>query len=211
MIPPGLPRRSCRRSSAQNGICGSWILPPLAERDESPGKGRVLFEEANRHAVCSDDLTLTALPGPPVCFQLEFDREVAAHIGFEVESGGEPPGSGISGSARQNPCNGEIYDGSRNSPFRSTRLNAFRYIQLRVACGSFRRSTMLRCGSGTSRRIRGDSRSGRTAPFECSDPELMKIRECVDRTMRLCMMRLHLDSPVHQKDWDAPAITGLNR
>ena len=186
-------------------LCAKWNLrkldlPPLAERDESPGKGRVLFEEANRHAVCSDDLTLTALPGPPVCFQLEFDREVAAHIGFEVESEG---GASLVLEYQEVPGKTHAMEKYTTAPgihrFRSTRLNAFRYIQLRVACGSF---SSEHYAPVRIRNVTAHTRGfplGETAPFECSDPELMKIRECVDRTMRLCMMRLHLDSPVHQE------------
>ena len=80
------------KSLVKGYLLDEWLSDnSISEIVKATGRPVVLVNRPTQlpvHAVCSDDLTLTALPGPPVCFQLEFDREVAAHIGFEVESEG---------------------------------------------------------------------------------------------------------------------------
>ncbi len=187
------------------GLCAKWNLrkldlPPLAESVLSPRKARLLFETLKPYADCSGDMTLTDLPGPPVSFQLEFEREIAAHIGFEVESAG---GASIQLEYQEVPGVTHTVEKYTTAPgthrFRSTRLNVFKYIQIRVSCGTFssEHSAPVKIRSVTAYR-RGFP-LGATAPFQCSDPDLVAIRDCIDKTMRMCMMRLHLDSPVHQE------------
>ncbi len=177
-----------------------WNLPPLAECEVLPRKGRGLFEELKPYADCSGELTLTALPGPPVSFQLEFEQEIAAHVGFEVESAG---GASIRLEYQEVPGVTHAFEKYTTAPgvhrFRSTRLNVFRYVQVCVGCGTFssERVAPVKIRAFTAHR-RGFP-LGATAPFQCSDPDLEAIRDCIDKTMRMCMMRLHLDSPVHQE------------
>ena len=186
-------------------ICEKWKLrklnlPPLEESKVFPRKGRILFDEMKPYASCSGDLSLTAFPGPPVSFQLEFDQETAAQIGFEIESEG---GASIVLEYQEVPGVTHSVEKYTAAPgthsFRSTRLNVFKYIQLRISCGAFSSEHFAPVKIRSITAHRRGFPLGATAPFDCSDPDLMKIRSCIDKTMRMCMMRLHLDSPVHQE------------
>ena len=186
-------------------LCAKWNLrklnlPPLAEWKVFPRKGRVLFEELSPYASCSEDLTLTALPGPPVCFLLELELEIMGHFGFEVESEG---GASIVLEYQEVPGRTHAAEKYTTSPgicrFRSTRLNGFKYVRINVACGTF---SSEHFAPVKIRSLTVHARGfplGPAAHFECSDPDLTSIRSCIDSTMRMCMMRLHLDSPVHQE------------
>lgn len=186
-------------------LCAKWNLrkleiPPLAECDIAPESCRVLFEELKPYAECSGNQAFTALPGPPVSFCLKFAQELAAHLEFEVESAG---GALIALEYQEVPGLTHAREKYETAPgthrFRSTRLNVFKYIQLNICCGSFssEHDAPVKIRAVTAHR-RGFP-LGETAPFLCSDPELAKIRQCIDNTMRMCMMRLHLDSPLHQE------------
>lgn len=135
----------------------------------------------------------------PTAFVLDFAEELAGHFELEFDAS-EPVGlrieyQEIKGIAQET----EIFTApAGRHRFRSPRLHAFQFIRLVFEHRGFAlRPLRLTIHAATA--FRRGFPLPETTTFTCSDPELEHIRRCCDRTLRLCMQRLHLDSPVHQE------------
>lgn len=180
-------------------------LPPLEEETIRPDAVQIPFEEQTRRisnpdALCGGGGFMEIQPGPPVVFLLRFPEEAVGHLEFEVEA---EKGAELQfdfqehrGFTHERMC---YRTGGGRRTFRLTRLNVMRYVKISVSCSGFASPgySPLRLHSVVLHRRFFPLPE--TSPFRCSDLELERVRGCIDRTMRLCMMRLHLDSPVHQE------------
>ncbi len=153
---------------------------------------------------CSRAVT-TVLPGPPVRFGIRFQNEVFGHLELETETSSmatitvefyEVPGQ-ISGIFKYSCAQG------RHSHRFSLPL-PMQIGLVTIDCGPCfgHAAKPLKLHS-----LKMNSRCfplPEAASFHCSLPTFENVRAMVDRTMRLCMMRLHLDSPVHQEGLGCP-------
>ena len=144
-------------------------------------------------------LPYTIQPGIPKVIYLRFDQEMAAVFSMYV--------SGFSGAYitifyGEHPGiyhQTEVYHLKNGKhKFRSTRMNAFKYIKLVVQCGGFDSSTYKPVElfelSAFSRGF-----PVTTLKTITSEVALDKTRKCCEMTLKMCMQRLHLDSPRHQE------------
>lgn len=180
-------------------------LPPLEEKTVFPEATVIPFEESARFIENKDLLSGKASfwevkPGPPVVFYLRFPTELAGHLEFDVEASA---GSELRFEFQEHPgfSHAEVRckTAAGRHSCRLTRLQVAYYIKVTVICGDF---TAPEFSSVKLHSIKLHTRSfplPSARPFACSDPGLERVRACVDNTMRLCMMRMHLDSPLHQE------------
>ncbi len=160
-------------------------LPPLAIREIVPN--------------CR--LPHCFLPGVPQLIDLHFDEKVCGH--FEIELSGQAGAilriayaevPGIFTPAEQ-----EVYClKNGRQTFRATRMRVCMDIRLTIEFGSFF------ANDSAPVTVHGVKFINRhfpveLQPLETSDEALNRVRDCCAATLKICMQRLHLDSPIHQE------------
>jgi alpha-L-rhamnosidase len=145
------------------------------------------------------NLPLTISPGAPQVVHLVFQQELAAIFAMSLSGSA---GASVVIEYGEHPG---IYHHRENywlkngiQHFRSTRMNAFKYIKLIISCGSFSSSSYE---SVTLLELSAFSRCFPVSLYasKTSDHFLNTTRKCCSDTLKLCMQRLHLDSPLHQE------------
>ncbi len=141
---------------------------------------------------CSAPQSVDIRPHETRTIEYAFECELAGFFLFDFESGGESVIKVQYYEAGELPHSTEeiILRGGISS--RGTRMQAFKKVRMTVSADAF--------GARISN-VRAEKRSFpvRLAPFEASETWLCRMRDCIDRTMQMCMQREHLDSPVHQE------------
>lgn len=163
-------------------------LPPLINTPEKPGS--VFYNDRDYQF---GDI-LENLPG---VVELHFPGEIAGHFSFTFRTNGKLMVEILYQERKGLPHYTENWlVPAGEHTFRSPRLHAFQFVTIRIkptgfckCVASLQDITVYRRGFPISE----------TLPFHCSDPALLKIRHCCDAALRMCMQRLHLDSPVHQE------------
>ncbi len=162
-------------------------LPPLATEAVIPA--------------CECALPHTFPPGVPQTVMLRFDRKVCGHFEFTLTAGAaatvgiayaEIPGIFHESETEYYSCK------VGRQHFRATRMRVCMEIRLTITHGSFltngTASVTLHDLGFTTRNF-----PVFLSPLRLSDPYLNRLRECCADTLRFCMQRLHLDSPIHQE------------
>ena len=181
-------------------------LPPLEEKEYFPIKvdfpfgSKFIRNENSITDPATNDDALTILPGPPATIYLTFSKEICGHIEFEVTAS---KGAIIELFTEETP--GCIVDhfkyvtGEGRMHHRFTRMTTAQYMRILVTCADF---NVPKAMPVILHNIKINSRGfplPEATKFNCSDPYLVQLRNTIDNTMRMCMQRLHLDSPVHQE------------
>jgi len=175
-------------------------LQPLFRKDVFPCRTHIQCRELQSNLFAASPSELEIEPGPPVSALLEFPEEVCGHLAFEIESEGRAE---LTFEMMENPSlvhrTQHYIAAAGTHVFRFSHMDVCQFLRVTVQTGSFhsadyagvklRKIRMISCGYPV----------GETVPFDSDDPELKEIRDCCDRTLRLCLQRLHLDSPVHQE------------
>ena len=147
-------------------------------------------------------LPMTIAPGAPQIVQFAWEEHVAAQLEFTIETAGravlhidfaELPGythhrmNYVSRPGRQT--------------YRVPRLNSFQYVTFTVETADW----MTRDAQPVTLLAVTAHRRGLelppTTPFETDHANdwMGRIRDCCDRTLRMCSQRMFLDSPLHQE------------
>ncbi len=168
----------------------TWDLPPLNNIPVQPAGISINGRQIELPAGIS--------PLPQV-LELEFADEIAGHFAFDIYLS-VPARINIVFQERKGLSSGtESYLGKKGRQlYRSPRLYAFKYITLQFVFGGFYCDPPYAEIHGITAYSRGFCLP-ETLDFSCSESGLMKVRNSCDRALRLCMQRLHLDSPVHQE------------
>lgn len=156
----------------------------------------------SREPLREPKLPMTIVPGGPQVIQFAWDEHVAAQLEFTIETAGravlhidfaELPGythhrmNYVSCSGRQT--------------YRMPRLNSFQYVTFTVETADW----MTRDAQPVTLLEVTAHRRGldlpQTMPFETdrANAWMGRIRDCCDRTLRMCSQRMFLDSPLHQE------------
>lgn len=181
-------------------------LPPLEENEHFPIK--IDFPYGNRFIKNGNSIidpatnseSLTILPGPPSTIYLTFSKEICGHIEFEITAS---KGAIIEFFTEETPgCTVDHFkyvtsEGKMRHRF--TRMTTAQYIRILITCSDF---NVPKASPVILHSIKINSRGfplPEATHFNCSNPFLLQLRNTIDNTMRMCMQRLHLDSPVHQE------------
>ncbi|MBE6357255.1 MAG: hypothetical protein E7058_09125 [Lentisphaerae bacterium] len=186
-------------------------LPQLEDCEVLPSEVVVPFAEHAAMISGADILTapdgsnaMIIRPGIPVTFYLRFPRMLTANAEFEVEAHDgahiyiEPQECPeFSGMIRREAAHHELRNG--RMVYRQTNLEGFRFLKVSVICSTYRADPRnflpLKIYS-----IKAQERCfplGKAAKFESSDPGLSLIRQACDYSLRNCILRQMIDSPVH--------------
>ena len=178
-------------------------LPPLAERPVFPAELMVPFDAGrieNVDAFLRRQGPLRLRRGAPLTFTLRFPEQLAGHLEFEFES---TPGARFAFKYQERPgqthATENYWSQGGHQAFRFRALQTALYLEITVAFATFGYEGY---DDVLLHRLAVINRSfpvGATARFDCSDPKLLPIRNLCERTLRLCMQRLYLDSPLHQE------------
>ncbi|MBP5300710.1 MAG: hypothetical protein J6Y80_04830, partial [Victivallales bacterium] len=145
---------------------------------------------------------VVVLPGAPQVIQFAWEEHVSAHLEFTIETTGravlhidfaELPGythhrmNYISRPGRQT--------------YRVPRLNSFQYVTFTVETADWMTRDALPVAILLVTAHRRGLELPPTTPFETdrANAWMSKIRDCCDRTLRMCSQRMFLDSPLHQE------------
>jgi hypothetical protein len=145
---------------------------------------------------------VVVLPGAPQVIQFAWEEHVSAQLEFTIETMGravlhidfaELPGythhrmNYISRPGRQT--------------YRVPRLNSFQYVTFTVETADWMTRDALPVAILAVTAHRRGLELPPTTPFETdrANAWMGKIRDCCDRTLRMCSQRMFLDSPLHQE------------
>lgn len=182
-------------------------LPPLEEKTILPIKVELPFEKRyvkNAEGIINADSAsadpLTVLPGPPSTIYLTLPQEACGHIELDVTAGNsaiveifteETPGCCV------NRFKYVTAEGRHTHRF--TMMTTAQYIRILVSCADFVTPAAMPVQIHSIKLYSRGFSLPKTAGFNCSNPFLTQLRGTIDNTMRMCMQRMHLDSPVHQE------------
>ncbi len=180
-----------------------YPLPPLAVQEVFPDQLNIRFG-GERISGTEDFLgrrgPLVLRHGSPVTFALHFPTEVAGCAEFEMESA---PGARL--TVRYQEVEGfpheydEYCTNGGRVKFRFHSVEAVLWLEVSVVFASFGYE-----GYDDVRLYKLSMMSqgfplGEAAPFHSADSSFSAIRKCCENTLRMCMQRLHWDSPVHKE------------
>lgn len=197
--------------SEETALCHKNLLdlqlPPLAEKTILPIKVELPFEKRyvkNLESILSEDTAtaepLTVLPGPLSTIYLTLPQEACGHIELDISAGNgaiieifteETPGCSV------NHFKYITADGRQKHRF--TMMTTAQHIRVLVACADFITPAAIPVQIHSIKLYSRGFPLPTTTRFNCSNPFLMQLRKTIDNTMRMCMQRMHLDSPVHQE------------
>lgn len=182
-------------------------LPPLEEKTILPIKVELPFEKRyvkNAESILNADSAsadpLTVLPGPPSTIYLTLPQEVCGHLEIDVTTGN---GASIEIFTEETPGNYvnrfKYVTAEGRHKHRFTMMTTAQYIRILVSCADFVTPAAMPVQIHSIKLYSRGFPLPKTAGFNCSNPFLTQLRGTIDNTMRMCMQRMHLDSPVHQE------------
>lgn len=155
---------------------------------------------ASEDACSSGKDALTVVPGSPSTIYIAFPREICGHLELDITAG---KGAIIDFFTEEIPgCQVSHFkyvakEGRQQHRF--SQLTTAQHIRVLVTCADFNVATPMPVQIHSIKINTRGFPLPSTSKFDCSDRLLMQLRSTVDNTMRMCMQRLHLDSPVHQE------------
>lgn len=180
-----------------------YPLPPAASSELFPVEIREVNDDARleqREEFLRREAPLLIRSGTPATFLVRFPTEVAGCVEFEMDSA---PGARLvcryQEVAGNTHASEEYCSNGGRVRFRFRGVQAVLWLEVTVHFATFGYA-----GYGDVRLhklsvFRQGFPLGEAAPFHSDNPDYLAVRKCCENTLRLCMQRLHWDSPVHKE------------